>query len=163
VGESGDGFLQQRQPLPAELRRDSAEPGDVSAGACKARHEPRPDWIVAGRHHDRDGLSLSFDRRNHRIGAPYDHVRFEGHQLPREPRKSLDPGLAVANLENESLPFDVAKLAQPLLERLDKSGGQRWSARRKVPDLRDLGRLLRVDRRAGRGHGEEEGGDDARA
>jgi hypothetical protein len=50
----------------------------------------------------------------------------------------------VANLQDERFSFDVAKFPQPLPERLEKWRCRRWSARTRVPDLRDLGRLLRL-------------------
>ena len=57
----------------------------------------------------------------------------------------------------------MAKLSQPLSECLDKVGCGGWSARRQQPDLRDLGRLLRVNRRAGRGDREEKDGENERS
>jgi hypothetical protein len=67
----------------------------------------------------------------------------------RKLRKSFGSGLAVANLQDDSFPLDVAKLPQPLAERLEITRCSRWSARSKVPDLRDLERL----RQAGAGAG----------
>ena len=119
AGDPGGDFPQQLQPLPAELRRDIAKPGDISAGAGEARYEPGPDRITAVDHHDRDRLSLSFDRRSRHIGDRHDYVHLEAHQLPCELRKSFESGLAVATLQDERFPFDVAKLPQPLPERLD--------------------------------------------
>jgi hypothetical protein len=62
--------------------------------------------------------------------------------------------------QDERFPFDITSLSQPLPERLDILHCSRWSGRNKVPDPRDLGRLLRVNRRAGCGDGDEKGGDD---
>ena len=57
-------------------------------------------------------------------------------------------------------PFDVAKPPQPLPEGLDIVRCSRWGRRIKVRDPHDLWRLLRVNRRAGRGDDEEKDGDD---
>src|SRR5437773_2509883 len=102
-------------------------------------------FVTAERHDDRDRLSLSFDRRNRYICGRHNHVHLEAHQLTRELRNSFGSGLAVANLQNESFPFDIAKLPHPLPERLDIMRCSRWSARKKVADLRDLLWLLRLD------------------
>src|SRR5262245_43149079 len=147
AGDSGYDFPQQLQPLPTELRRDTTEAGDISAGAREARHESGPDWIATVAHYDWDRLSLSFDRRNRHICGRHDHVHLEAHQLPRKLRKSFGSGLAVAKLQDEGFPFDIAKLLQPLPERLKKMRCSRWSARKKVPDLRDFLRLLRLGER----------------
>src|SRR5262249_23115782 len=114
--------------------------------------EPGPDRIVAGRHHDGDRPSLSFDRRNRQIGAGHDHVYLEAHQLPRQPGKPIEPALAVAGLQDESLPFNVAKFPHPLTERFEKSGGRRGTVGSRLPDPCDLARLLRV---GGERRGEE--------
>ena len=63
----------------------------------------------------------------------------------RELRESLGPALGVANLQHVGLPFDMAELAQPLFECLHEMPGPRRGGAGKVPDLRDLGHLLRVD------------------
>src|SRR5262249_1347531 len=109
-------FPQQLQPLPAEVRGDSAVAGDISAGACEARYEPGPDRIAADCHHDRDRLSLSFDRRDHHICGRHDQIHLEAYQLSRQLRQSFSSGLAVANLQDDGFPFDIAKLSQPLPE-----------------------------------------------
>ena len=98
AGETGNDFPQQLQSLPTEFRGDSAEPGDISAGACEARHEPGSDRIGTDRHHDRDRPGLPFDRGNHLIRARHDDVHLEAHQLPCDPRKSFGFALAVSKL-----------------------------------------------------------------
>jgi hypothetical protein len=143
-GEPGDDFSQQLQPLPAQLRGHKAVAGDISAGACETRHEPGPDRITADCHHNRDCLSFSFDRRNRHICGRHDHIYLEAYQLPRQLRQSFSSRLAVAKLQDDGFPFDIAKLPQPLPERLDNMRCSRWSARKQVPDLRDLRRLLRL-------------------
>src|SRR5262249_20794536 len=133
------------QPLPTEIWRHIAESCDIAAGAREARHEPGPDRIAAVCHHNRDRLSLSFDRRNRKICTRHDHVQLDAHQLPREVRKPWGYALAVANLQEESFPFDVAKLPHPLPERFDILRCGCWSAPEKIPDLRNLPRLLRLN------------------
>src|SRR4029434_2926902 len=112
AGNPGDSFAQQLQPLPAEFGRDIAEPSDIPAGAREAGDEPSPDGIDTVRHHDRDRLSLSFDRRRRRIVARYDHVRFEATQLSRELWKSFGSGLTVTNCQSDRCPLDIAQLPQ---------------------------------------------------
>ena len=91
-----------------------------SSRAGEAPHEPGPDRIAAARHHDRDRPGLSFDRGDRRICGRHDHVHLEAHQLPCELQKSFGLALAVAKLQGERFPFDMAKLPQPLPECLDK-------------------------------------------
>src|SRR5262249_9672661 len=110
TGEPGDSFLKQLQPLPAELRGDIAEAGDVAAGTREARDEPGPERIGADRHHNRNRMSLLFGRRNGRISGRHDHVHLEAYQLPREVWKTFGPGFGMAKLKAECLAFDMAKL-----------------------------------------------------
>src|SRR5262249_44119266 len=105
----------------------------------------------------------AFDRGNHRIVARHDHIHLEAYQLPCELWKSFGFALDVADLQDDRLPFDIAKLPQPTPERLDKTPHGGWSARTQEPDLRDLGCLLRVDLRADGDDREDKGGDDARS
>src|SRR5437867_205272 len=46
-GEPGDGFLQELQPLGAQLWRKAAETGDIPAGARQARDEACRNGIGA--------------------------------------------------------------------------------------------------------------------
>src|SRR5262249_7928029 len=101
-----------------------------------------PDRIAAYRHHDRDRLSLSFDRRDHHICGRHDYVHLAAHQLTRELRNSFGSGLAVAKLQDESFPFDIAKLPHPLPEAFDIMRCPRWSASKKESDLWNLLGLL---------------------
>jgi hypothetical protein len=110
-GEPGHGFPQQLEPFPAELRRDIAEPGDISAGAREAGHEPGPDRIEAVRHDDRDRRRFSLECRRRHVVACDDHLDLVAHELAGELRKSLGPGLAVAHPQHERFPFDIPKLA----------------------------------------------------
>ena len=102
------------------------------------------DRIGAVDHHDRDRLSFSFERCNHHIAGRHYHAHLEAHQLMCELRKTFDSALFVANLQDERRPFDMAKLPQRLPERFDRRRENRWSGHRKEPDLRELGRLLRL-------------------
>src|SRR5262245_45881545 len=126
------------------MRRHTTESSDISAGVRKARHKTGPDRIVACRHHDRDRLHLSFDGRSCHVGGRHDDVQLEAHQLPRDLRKPFSPGLAVTKFQDKSSPFDMAKLPHSLPEGLDITRCGRWTARKKVPDPRDLLRLLRL-------------------
>jgi hypothetical protein len=82
--------------------------------------------------------------RNHHVAGRHDHVHLETHGLTCELRKAFESALAVANLQDERRPFDMATLTQRPPERLDIRRDNRWSAHRKEPDLRELGPLLRV-------------------
>jgi hypothetical protein len=108
------------QPLPGEFRGHRAETCHISAGAREARHEPGPERIGARRHHDRDRPSLLSDRRNRNICRCHDDVHLEAHQLTRQVGKSFGPTLGRAKLQDERFPVDMAKVPQPLPERLEQ-------------------------------------------
>src|SRR5262249_13744116 len=137
--------------LPGEFRRHRAETCHISAGVRETRHEPGPEWIGARGHHDRNRASLLSGRRNRNIRGSHDDVYLEAYQLAREVTKSFGPALAIARLQDERFPLDMAKVPHPLPERLNMRRGS-LGARRKEPDLRNLGRLLRL---GGERRGEE--------
>lgn len=103
------------------------------------------------------------DRRDRNICARQDHVHLEAHQLARELWKSFGSGLAIARLQDESFPFDMALFPQPLPERLNQMCCGGWTARHKQPDLRDLRRLFRINRRARCGDGKDQDRDAERS
>src|SRR5262249_40897263 len=84
AGEPGHELPQELQPLPAKIRGNIAEPGDIPAGVRETCHEPGANWVGGVCHHDRNRPGLSFDRGNRSICACNDHVGLEGHELPSE-------------------------------------------------------------------------------
>src|SRR4029434_2515973 len=80
--------------------------------------------------------------------------------VPCELPKSFGSRLAVANLQDECLAFDIAKLPQPLPECFDEGPGAGWTARSEQPDLRDLGPLLGVNGEPGSDDDSEEEDED---
>jgi len=54
AGDSGNGLLEQLQPLADQLRREDGQPRDVSPRSRQAGHEPTPDRILMNRHDDGD-------------------------------------------------------------------------------------------------------------
>ena len=124
------------------------------------RDEAGPNRVDTVGHHGRDRLGFALDRGNRRVIGSHDHVDLAANELMRELRKSLGSALAVANLQHVGLPFDIAELPQPLFERLHKRPSRCRGGSGNVPDPRDLGRLLRVDKGGPCEGGVEEGGDE---
>src|SRR5215831_11856055 len=147
AGEPGHDFPQELQPLAAEIRRDIGEARDIAARAREARHEPGPDRIDTVDHYDRDRPSLASGRCDRLIGARHDHVDLPSHQLPRKRRKSFALALAVAKLQAERLPLDVAQLPHSLSERVEEHRVAGGSGAAEKSGPWDMGWLLRMDRR----------------
>ncbi len=116
-GEPRDGFLQELQPLGAELRGEAAETGDIPAGARQARDEARPNRIGAVGHHDRNCLSLLLDRRNPWIGGHDDHVHLQAYQFSGDLGQPLGLGLAEPALHHDVLTFQIPMFPQTFGER----------------------------------------------
>jgi hypothetical protein len=80
-----------------------------------------------------------------RGGSPGDnHVHLEPDQLGRQVAQPLLTPLCIAVLHNEVLAFNIAKLAQSLLESLPQVRGKEGRARIEVPNPIHFSRRLRL-------------------
>src|SRR5581483_12225382 len=79
-------LLQELQTLPAQLRGDVADAGDVAARAAKACDESIAHRVTTAYHHDRNGAGFLLDRVDPRRLHHYDGVEWEASQLGGELR-----------------------------------------------------------------------------
>jgi hypothetical protein len=145
-GRFGNGLLQDLEVLADEFGGQPGQTCDIAAGVSEARHEPGSYGIGGIRHHDRNrsrhapGGQGGFSNRHDK------HVRFEpdefGCELGHPIDVSLERSISVAILNSDVLSFNVAKLAEALLEGLHKAPG-RWRRAEKT-DCTDTRRRLRL-------------------
>src|SRR6266849_3930009 len=103
------------------------EPGGIPARSGEARDETEPYGVGDDRHDDRDcGRRLLGGHGC--LAARDDDVHLQADQVGGEAWDPFVSSLRPPVLDADVLPFDVAKLAEPLLERFDKWVGRRTAA-----------------------------------
>src|SRR5262249_9850202 len=93
---------------------------------------------------DRRGLLQGDDLRG---SGGDDDIDLEPRELPRDLAGAIAASLHPARLDRDGVALDPAKLMQPLLESGNPLALRRGRSRAKIPDRRQLPRLLRVRRK----------------
>ena len=92
------------------------EPGHVAARVRQALHQPEPDRVGAGRHHDRDRLGGFVDCDVGRHRRRDDDGRVEPDQFLGETGKAVEETIGEAVFVADIAPLDVAELPQVAAE-----------------------------------------------
>src|SRR5262249_29311051 len=138
--KTGQQLLEQLQSLALLFGHLHGHPGDVAARTRKPGNNTGADWIAGG-HHDRYGVGGSMRGKTGRCAPGHDQVDRKTDQLGGQGRKSLGVPLRKTIHEEMSLPFDIAEVAQPVPQSL-----QRWPGLiRENADFPKVARRLRSD------------------
>src|SRR5215475_4172319 len=99
-GDYRNGFFEKLQSLTRNVWTGTVGYArHVSAGACEARHEFVLDWVSAASHDNRDRLRRVLGSLNSRCPDRHNHVYPETHQLLRQSRKLVRPGVCKPGLK----------------------------------------------------------------
>ena len=123
--DPGDGLFQEFHPLPAQVLREGRQPRDVPAWSGEARDETGPHRVARERHDDGDcGGGLLAPQRP--VSACDDDVHLEANQVGGQAWEPFGSSLRPSVFDAEVPPLDVAELAKPLPERLERgdAGGE---------------------------------------
>src|SRR5262245_38200145 len=118
---------------------ECGQPGDISARAREARDQPYADGIDGGHDDHRDCRRGAAGRQYGRRSRRYQHVNVAADKPGRNVGELLD-SLSKPVLDDDVLPLDVAKIAQPFSEGLNVTW--RRGADAQDTDARNLTHLL---------------------
>ncbi len=139
-------LLHQFEPFPRQLVILRREPGGIPARSGEARDETEPygvrdDW------HDYRDCGRRLPGSHGALAARNDDVNLETNQVGSEAWESVVSSVRPPVLDDNVSPFDIAKLAESLLERFHEGG----RGRRQHADAGDFPCLLRL---GGERHGQ---------
>src|SRR5437773_6933097 len=144
AGQLGDDLLEQLQSLRPELLVDSRQPRNVSTRSTEARHQPGLDRVHPELGRDnRYRIGRALGGKGGGLARRDNDVNFQAYQLAGQFGEPFNIAARVSVLDREVAPFDIAKVAQALLEFPRVPIGDRWRTALTEPtDSVDLRRRL---------------------
>jgi hypothetical protein len=109
-------------PLGREVDLNRRQPGEISAGLCETSGQSSYDRINPGHENDRASIRSVSGREDCRCSRGNDQVNVLLEQCPSNFWKLLRAGRQ-PKVNDQVLALDIAKVPQPLPERLDEA---RW-------------------------------------
>jgi hypothetical protein len=146
-GQGGHDFLEQLEPLAAQLRRNDAEAGQISTRPRQISNQTRGNRIADDRHDDRNGGARRLERLRRRRPAGDDDVRPAADQLGRKPRQRLQPVLSPFPLDLDGASLDIPELSQAIQQRPGAQRERFRRARQQHANARNFCCVLRADDR----------------
>src|SRR5262245_28274983 len=116
VRNPGNGLLEQRKSLPAQLWGEDGQSGDVPARSPQTGDESVLDRAVVGRHDNGNSARRLLGGSGRDGAGGHDHVDLETDQLGGEVGQAMRFCLRETVDDADLLPLDVAEVAQPTTE-----------------------------------------------
>jgi hypothetical protein len=139
-------FMQQAQPLGAQLRRHVVDAGNIAARAAEAWHDTGLHRVSAGGKYDRNGVGRCLRGKGSCRANRCDDDRHQTlHQIGRQVREPAVVAVRPAEFDRDIAALGKAGFSKALSERREKTGVRLGKARMEKSD--DLRRgLLRARR-----------------
>src|SRR5207249_11545687 len=113
AGEPGNHLPQQLEPLSFQVRRNPAQPCDVSAGVREALDKTRANGIADGEHYEGNRRRRLLDGEGSRRASGTEYIDRLGDQLANESGKAIILSFGPSILDQDVFPLDVAEVTQP--------------------------------------------------